>query len=66
MSRAVKKLLRFLSRIWIRLLAFNVLIVFLPIAALWSLENTEKYLLDLQEKSNVQQGRLLVSQSGFL
>lgn len=58
------RLLRFLSRIWIRLLAFNFLLVFLPIAALWSLENTEKYLLDLQEKSNIQQGRLLSAALG--
>jgi two-component system sensor histidine kinase ChvG len=59
-----QRVLRFLSRIWIRLLAFNVLLVFLPIAALWSLENTEKYLLDLQESSNVQQGRLLAAALG--
>lgn len=61
----VKKLLRFfLSRIWIRLLAFNVLLVFLPLAALWALEDFEKYLLDLQENSNIQQGRLLAAALG--
>ncbi len=58
------KILRSLSRISIRLLAFNILIVFLPITALWSLENYEKYLLDLQESSNIQQGRLLAATLG--
>lgn len=59
-----QRILRLLSRIWIRLLAFNVLLVFLPIAGLWTLENFEKYLLGLQESSNVQQGRLLAAALG--
>jgi two-component system sensor histidine kinase ChvG len=56
--------LRFLSRIWIRLLAFNILVVFLPVAGLWSLKSYERYLLIIQERSNVQQGRLLAAALG--
>lgn len=59
-----ERLLRFLSRISIRLLAFNVLVVFLPIAGLWSLESYERELLRLLEESNVQQGRLLAAALG--
>ena len=42
-----------------RLLLFNILLVFLPIAALLYLDVYEEQLLDAQEKSMVQQGRLL-------
>ncbi|MDA3810334.1 MAG: HAMP domain-containing sensor histidine kinase [Spirochaetaceae bacterium] len=42
-----------------RLLLFNVLLVFLPIAAVLYLDIYEGQLLDSQEKSMVQQGRLL-------
>ena len=58
-GRRAHVVLRFLSRISIRLLAFNVLLVFLPVAGLWSLETYEEHLLELRETANVQQGRLL-------
>ena len=50
---------RFLSRIGVRLLAFNILLVFLPVAGLASLDAYEQHLLDQQERSMVQLGRLL-------
>lgn len=49
---------RFLAPIAVRLLLFNVLLVFLPVAGLFSLRTVERQLLDLQERSMVQQGRL--------
>jgi two-component system sensor histidine kinase ChvG len=52
---------RFLSRIWIRLLAFNVLLVFLPAAGSSYLAIYERMLLQAQEASMVQQGRLLAA-----
>jgi two-component system sensor histidine kinase ChvG len=52
---------RFLSRLWIRLLAFNVLLVFLPAAGVSYLEIYERQLLQAQEDSMVQQGRLLAA-----
>ena len=48
-----------LSRIGVRLLAFNLLLVFLPIAGLLYLDAYEKQLLEAQERSMVQQGRIL-------
>jgi two-component system sensor histidine kinase ChvG len=51
--------MRALSRISVRLLAFNLLLVFLPIAGLLYLDTYEKQLLDAQERSMVQQGRVL-------
>ncbi len=62
--KKTRSLLRFASRIWIRLLAFNVLVVFLPVAGLWALRSYEQYLLIFQERSNVQQGRLLAAALG--
>ncbi len=56
-----RRLRRGLSRIWIRLLAFNVLLVFLPAAGLLYLGVYERQLLDAQERSMVQQGRLLAA-----
>ncbi len=50
---------KWLSPIALRLLLFNVLLVFLPIAGLFSLRSLERQLLDLQERSMVQQGRLV-------
>lgn len=50
-----------LSRIWLRLLAFNVLLVFLPAAGMLYLDTYEAQLLDAQERSMVQQGRLLAA-----
>ncbi len=52
---------RFLSPIAARLLLFNVLLVFLPVAGLFSLRAFEKELLDLQERAMVQQGRLVAA-----
>ncbi|HYK06104.1 MAG TPA: ATP-binding protein [Thermoanaerobaculia bacterium] len=52
---------RLLSPIAIRLLLFNVLLVFLPVAGLLSLQSLERQLLDLQERSMVQQGRLVAA-----
>jgi two-component system sensor histidine kinase ChvG len=49
---------RFLSPIAARLLLFNVLLVFLPIAGLFSLRAFERELLVLQERSMVQQARV--------
>lgn len=52
---------RFLSRIGIRLLAFNLLLVFLPLLGILSLESYEENLLDMQERAMVQQGRILAA-----
>lgn len=52
---------RFVARIGVRLLAFNLLLLFLPAAALLYLDTYERQLLDAQERSMVQQGRLLAS-----
>jgi two-component system sensor histidine kinase ChvG len=47
-----------LSRLWARLLAFNVLLVFLPVAGFLYLDVYERELLTAQERAMVQQGRL--------
>jgi two-component system sensor histidine kinase ChvG len=52
---------RALSRIGTRLLAFNVLLVFLPVAGLLALGVFEEHFLAAQERSMVQQGRLLAA-----
>lgn len=57
----MRALLRFLSRISIRLLAFNLLLVFLPVVGILSLENYEQELRYQQERSMVQQARLLAA-----
>lgn len=44
-----------------RLLLFNVLLVFLPVAGVFSVRTLESQLLDLQERSMVQQGRLVAA-----
>jgi two-component system sensor histidine kinase ChvG len=49
------------SRIGLRLLAFNVLLVFLPVAGLLALDVFEEHFLAAQERSMVQQGRLLAA-----
>ena len=51
----------FLSRISVRVLAFNILIVFLPLAGVLSLDTYEKQLLKSLERSLVQQGRVLAA-----
>jgi len=49
------------SRIWVRLLAFNLLLVFLPAAGFFFLDVYERQLLEEQERSMVQQGRVLAA-----
>jgi two-component system sensor histidine kinase ChvG len=46
---------------WVRVLAFNVLIVFVPIVGLLSLGTYERQLLRSLERSLVQQGRVLAA-----
>ena len=53
--------MRFLARIAIRLLLFNVLLVFLPAAGFFYLEVYEKELLEAQERAMVQQGRVVAA-----
>ena len=53
--------MRFLSRISVRLLAFNLLLVFLPVMGFLYLGVYERQLLRAQERSMVQQGRLLAA-----
>lgn len=60
----MREVWRFLSRIWIRLLAFNVLLIFLLALGLLSLATYENHLLTLQERSMVQQGRVLAAALG--
>ncbi|HMB52784.1 MAG TPA: ATP-binding protein [Thermoanaerobaculia bacterium] len=61
LADAGRRFARGLSRIWIRLLAFNVLLVFLPAAGLLVLDTYERQLLDAQERSMVQQARLFAA-----
>lgn len=56
--------MRRLARIFPRLLLFNVLLVFLPAAGLLYLGSYEHQLLENQERSMVQQGRLLAAALG--
>ncbi len=51
----------FVSRISIRLLALNLLVMLLPFAGLFYLQAYERDLLQAQERSMVQQGRLLAA-----
>ncbi|MEM8932741.1 MAG: histidine kinase, partial [Acidobacteriota bacterium] len=60
----MQRLARFVSRLSIRLLAFNVLLVFLPAAGILSLETYERQLLDRQERSMVQQARIFAAALG--
>lgn len=53
--------MRFLSGISLRLLAFNLLLVFLPAAGFLYFEVYERQLLEAQERAMVQQGRLLAA-----
>jgi two-component system sensor histidine kinase ChvG len=57
----IDKLLRWLSKISIRLLAFNILLVFLPAAGVLFLDTYEQHLLKAQEDTMVQEGRLLAA-----
>src|SRR3954454_22029122 len=56
--------LRLPSRISARLLLFNILLVFLPVAGFLYLGVYEKQLLHDQERAMVQQGRLLAAALG--
>jgi two-component system, OmpR family, sensor histidine kinase ChvG len=47
------------SRISVRLLAFNLLLVFIPVAGFLYIDTYEHQLLDAQERAMVQQGRIL-------
>jgi len=49
------------SRISLRLLAFNVLLVFLPVGGVLFLDTYEQHLLDAQERTMAQEGRLLAA-----
>jgi len=53
--------LRHPSRISLRLLAFNVLLVFLPIGGVLFLDTYERHLLGAQERTMAQEGRLLAA-----
>ena len=55
------RLLRIGSRISVRLLAFNVMLVFLPAAGVLFLDTYEERLLVAQERTMVQNGRLLAA-----
>jgi two-component system sensor histidine kinase ChvG len=61
LARRAERARTFVSRISIRLLAFNVLLVFLPAAGLLTLDTYERQLLRAQELAMVQQGRLLAA-----
>ncbi|MEM7052768.1 MAG: ATP-binding protein [Acidobacteriota bacterium] len=50
-----------LSPLTLRLLAFNLLLVFLPVAGFLSLDTYERQLLDSQERAMVQQARLMAA-----
>ena len=52
------------SPIGLRLLAFNLLLVFLPVAGILYLDVYERQLLDAQERSMVQQGRVVAAALG--
>lgn len=49
------------SRISLRLLAFNILLVFLPIGGVLFFDTYEGHLLDAQERTMAQEGRLLAA-----
>ncbi len=69
LRRALRAARSHLSRIGLRLLAFNLLLVFLPVGALLYLGVFERQLLAAQERAMVQQARILaaaLSESGPL
>jgi two-component system, OmpR family, sensor histidine kinase ChvG len=53
-----------LSHIGLRLLAFNILVAFVPIVGVLYLDVYESRLLDAQERAMVQQGRILAAAIG--
>lgn len=52
---------RVFSRLWIRLFAFNALLVFVPVLGMLFLGSFESQLLRAQERTMVQEGRLLAA-----
>jgi two-component system, OmpR family, sensor histidine kinase ChvG len=52
------------SRIGLRLLAFNILVVFVPIVGVLYLDVYESHLLEAQERAMVQQARILAAATG--
>lgn len=52
------------SRIGVRLFAFNLLVLFVPVAAIFYLDVYEERLLDTQERGMVQQARLAAAALG--
>ena len=52
-------IVRLASRISVRLLAFNLLLVFLPVAGVYYLDVYERQLRDAQERAMVQEARVL-------
>lgn len=62
MTRTLTSLLRRRpSRIGVRLFAFNLLVVFVPLAGLWYLDVYESQLLQAQERGMVHQARLVAA-----
>jgi two-component system sensor histidine kinase ChvG len=62
--RTRQRALWWLSRIGVRLMLFNVLLVFLPVAGILYLDVYETRLLQAQERAMVQQARLLAAALG--
>src|SRR5690606_3584876 len=62
--RTHQRSLWWLSRIGVRLMLFNVLLVFLPVAGILYLDVYETRLLQAQERAMVQQARLLAAALG--
>lgn len=61
MRALLQRLRRRFSRIGVRMLLFNLLLVFLPVAGLLYLDTYEQQLLRAQEQTMVQQGRVLAA-----
>ncbi|MGL1890395.1 MAG: HAMP domain-containing histidine kinase [Spirochaetaceae bacterium] len=57
----LKKVIKLLSKITVRLLLFNILLIFIPIAFFFYLDIYENKLLTAQENSMVMQGRIISS-----
>jgi two-component system sensor histidine kinase ChvG len=60
----MKRLLRFLSRISVRLLVFNLLLVFLPVAGVLYIGTYEARLESAEIRSTTQQARILADEIG--
>ena len=61
MTAIVNRLRRFLSRISFRVMAFNLLLVFLPVAGILYLGSYEQKLLGLQRRALQEEARLLAA-----